>query len=199
MALTIGSGPVWNGASSSSWKTSANWSGVAIQTDDSLTFDGNNRLTSTNNQSTVTEFRSIIFRSTAGSLGTGFTLGGTIGITLIGDFDGNLIRNDSPVAQTINLPITVKNAGTPINTTNAAGTTILGGQVNNGGNTLLFSGPGSATISSGGTLTGGGGLTMSGGGTLAINAATSYTGNTRIAAGTLNVGHAQALQTASWT
>ena len=35
---------------------------------------------------------------------------------------------------------------------------------------------------------------MNGSGTLALNAANSFSGNTRVASGTLSVGHAQALQ-----
>ena len=195
VALTISSGPVWNGAgATNNWSSSANWSGIAIQTDDSLTYDGNTRLQSSNDQTAVSELRSIIFRSTAGSLGTGFTVGGN-GVTLIGDFDNNLIRNDSPtVTQTINLPITVGAAGMAITTTNASGTTVLGGAINNNGNTLAVAGAGTTKIGPSGTIGGSGGLTVNGPGTLAINAATSFTGDTRIAAGTLTVGHPQALQ-----
>ena len=84
-----------------------------------------------------------------------------------------------------------------ITTTNASGATVLGGAINNNGNTLTVAGAGSATISPSGSISGGGGLTMSGGGTLAINAATTYTGDTRIVAGALTVGHPLALQGAT--
>ena len=188
--LTISAGPVWNGGGGDNlWSSSANWSNVTVETNDTLAYGGSTRTTSTNDLTLVTQLRSIVFKDTA----TGaFTLGGN-GITLIADFDNNLIRNDSTATQTINLPVTVGVAGAFVNTTNAAGTTVLGGTFNNNGNTLLVTGPGSTTISATGTITGSGGLTKSGGGTLAINAATTFTGNTRIAAGTLTVGHQNAL------
>ena len=187
--LTISSGPVWNGGGgSSSWATAANWSNVTIETDDTLIYQGNTQLTSNNDQG-VTQLRSVVFRNDA----TGaFTLTGN-GITLIGDFDNNLIRNDSTATQTINLGVTVGAAGKFVNTTDGSGSTVLGGNVNNNGNALLITGPGSTTISATGTISGAGGLTKSGNGTLTINAATTFSGDTRIGAGTLSVGHQNAL------
>jgi autotransporter-associated beta strand protein len=197
VGLTIGSFPVWNGGSAvdGGWSRVENWNGAAIQSGDVLTFDGAVRLTNTNDQVAITQFRSLVFRTTAGDSGTntGFTLGGN-GITLIGDSGGNLIRNDATIPQTVNLPLTVGAAGKAITTTNAAGTTVLGGPIDNGGNTVTVGGAGNTTIVSTGSLSGNGGLTKTGAGTLTMNAATTYVGDTRITTGALVVGHSQALQ-----
>ena len=94
--------------------------------------------------------------------------------------------------QTVNLPITLGASGKVINTTNASGRTVLGGTINTNGNILGVGGAGTTTMT--GTISGSGGLTKSGAGTFAVNAPTTYTGDTRIGAGTLSVGHQNALQ-----
>ena len=195
VAVVIGSGPVWSGGANpdSDWSNAANWTNGPIVAGDRLIFDGNTQVSNLNN-SGIAQFSSLVFNPTAGNLGTGFTLNGSA-VTLSGDSDGYLVYNQSPsVTHTINLPITVSGAGKSITTSDPTGTTVLNGAIDNGGNSVIFSGSGNTTIGPAGGISGNGGLTKNGPGTLAINAATTYKGDTLVVAGALSVGHSLALQ-----
>ena len=183
VTLTVGTQPVWNGGGSGNWSAAANWNNVGIIPGDQLIFAGATTTSTTNDQPAGTAFNGVTFNPTAG----GFTLGGN-GITLTGD-----IVNNSPNTQTINLPMVMGGYGG--RTINAAAgpiaTTALG-TVNNGGNMLTVAG--SAAVNLAGAISDTGGLTVAGPGTTTLSAANTFSGNTRISAGTLAVGHALALQ-----
>ena len=68
----------------------------------------------------------------------------------------------------------------------------LGGSVDNGGHLLTVTGTGNTML--GGSVNGSGGLTKEGVGTLTLAAANTYSGTTRMSAGTLRLGHNLALQ-----
>ncbi len=194
--LTIGPGPTWTGGGAdNNWSSAADWTVGPIIANDKLVFDGSVRLTNVNDVAQpVTQFASLVFKPTAGDGTNGFAISGEA-ITLISDSDGYLIRNDTPtVTHTIDLPITVAGAGKTITTSSASGATVLGGAINNNGNTVIVNGAGQTTISATGTIAGSGGITKNGTGTLAINAATTYTGTTKLSAGAIQVGDSSALQ-----
>ena len=185
VTLKVGAFPQWNGgsASTANWSDAANWTGTAITPGAQLVFDGSTRTTTNNDETAGTSYNGMIFNSTAAS----FTLTGN-GITNTGD-----ILNMSPNLQTINLPMAMNKAGgvniiVPVGpiATGAAGT------IDNGGQPLTITGTANVTL--GGSVSGAGALTMNGSGTLALNAANTFSGNTRVTAGALSVGHSLALQ-----
>ncbi len=62
-----------------------------------------------------------------------------------------------------------------------------------GSNGGTFAVDATRTLTIGNVITGGGSLTKAGDGTLSLNAENTYTGNTRVTAGTLTLGHASAI------
>jgi hypothetical protein len=72
----------WNGGGAdNNWTTAANWGGTSPVSGDSLSFDGNTRLTPSNNFAAGTAFSNVTFNSNAGAFilsGNTFALGGAI-------------------------------------------------------------------------------------------------------------------------
>ena len=92
------------------------------------------------------------------------------------------------LASSINVPVILGAAQTWTN--NSANALTVAGAVTNGANLLTVSGTGNITIS-GIIGSGAGGLTKSGNGTLTLSGANTYTGNTTLSAGILNLGVAE--------
>ena len=139
-------------------------------------------------------------------------LGTTDGFTTVGDGAALQLQGDIAVgaeALTLN--------GTGISTTgalrNISGNNVYGGLLTLGSAARIQSDTGSLTLSNTGTITGsdaltvggagdtsissilgmGGSLTKDGGGTLTLSGANTYTGDTLVSEGTLQVDHAQAI------
>ncbi len=184
IALTVGPLPVWNGLGGSpNWSNSGNWNNIAILPGDQLVFGSSTGTTTVNDFPAGTLFNGMQFNSGAGA----FTLSGN-SLALIGN-----ITNSSASTQTIALPMAMGGAGGRTITA-AAGPIVTTGAatINNGGMTLSTAG--TAAITLGGAISGSGGLLVQGPGVTTLTSSNSFTGNTRIAAGTLTVGHPLALQ-----
>src|SRR5205823_3716794 len=94
-------------------------------------------------------------------------------------------------AITLNKPLTV----TQVANAGANVLTISGG-IANGGNLVTFNNAGNVNLTTA-AISGTGGLTKSGSGNLAMSFANTYTGSTTITAGTITLGAANGLATAS--
>jgi autotransporter-associated beta strand protein len=175
-SLAIVSGPVWCGNSTSdgNWNSSLNWNPALPQAGNSLIFEGTKRLSTNNNFTPGTQWKSLWFRNSAGA----FTLAGNA-IQL----SGNII-NTSTNLQTINLPVNFHGNGNVIQASN--GPIRITANVDNGGNTLSFMGPNDISISC--VLSGAGGLIKSDSGALNLTGSLTYTGDTTVDGGTLIVG-----------
>jgi autotransporter-associated beta strand protein len=156
---------VWNGGapSDNNWSSNPNWSTSAAPgfIGDGIVFDGSTRLApvmDTNYTAT-----GVTFNSTAGS----FTIGTTSStLTLNGG-----ITNNSPNAQTLNVPVTFTNSQT---IAAASGNVTLGRALAIGTNTLTVLGASNATVS--GAISGGGSLFKQGAGTMTISSNSAWGG-----------------------
>ena len=163
------------GGGDANWSTGGNWGGTAPTsnlTNTLLVLTGNTQTTNTLDANLSAN--SLTFDAGAGEFtvnGTSTLTLGSGGITVLGAsnqfFDANLALGAA--------------GGTWAN--NGTGAFTVGGTVNNGG--FLLTVGGSGTSSYDGIISGTGGLTKTGAGTVILNAANTYTGPTRIVAGTL--------------
>lgn len=143
----------WDGGGASdNWGDSNNWSGITIFPNDSLFFDGSNRLTPVNDTASGTTYSNITFNSGAGA----FTLTGNP-VMLTGG-----IINNSANPQSINLGISF---GSSISLNGASAPLIIGGGLTN---TLAGSGSTSLTLTGAGVITNLFNSTTSPGGTNAL-------------------------------
>ncbi len=167
----------WNGGGTDFlWSDTSNWSG-AVANGDNLTFAGTTKVNTPGpDNTTITSVGNISFSSGAGA----FTINGNAFTTT----SGATITNSSTNLQTIQNGITLGGNST---WTATSGALDFGGTVNNGGFLLTLKGAHNLTLSS--AVSGSGGLTVNtSAGVTALNAANTYTGNTTITAGTLQVG-----------
>ena len=187
------SAQTWTGAGGDDlWGTSANWSGGAPVpgTSTSITFSGATRLTPNNNYTAFDDFGSINFASGAGA----FTLSGSA-IDLFGK-----IENNSSSTQTVNLAIgTGSVTGGFIEMNPVSGNLVIGGSDvflgnnqlrvwGNNGNTLTF-GPSTIISGTGGTFA------LNQNSTVVFQSAHTYTGDTFINAGRLELASGAGLAT----
>jgi autotransporter-associated beta strand protein len=137
--LIVSNGPpVWNGGSAadSNWSDKDNWSGVMINSGDTLFFDGTTRLNNTNDAAADTSYTDIDFNTDAGV----FILNGNA-VALAGN-----VNNFSTNLQTINLPLDFNTSRT-LNGGTGTASLIIGGGVTNTANltTLTLGGNGTLT------------------------------------------------------
>jgi autotransporter-associated beta strand protein len=170
----------WDGSSSGNWNLGANWTdGVAPVAGDDLVFPpGAVRLVVTNNFSPNRAFRSVTFQ------GSNYFVRAIAGNTLTVT---NGISAQNPFAfNTIDADI-VLGAIQTFDCLNSLATLDINGGVSLGAHGLTINGPGDVFIA--GAITGTGGVTKFGLGTLLYNgpAPNTYSGLTRINAGTLEL------------
>ena len=142
--VASGGPPVWNGGSAvgSYWSDAANWSGVTVQPNDPLSFNGATRLNNTNDTADATTYNGMIFGATSGA----FTLNGNSFV-----LNGSIVNNSSST-QTFNLPLSF-NTGANFDGGNGA-LAINNGITNSSGSgiqTLTLSGRGSVSDAIGST------------------------------------------------
>ena len=181
-AISFGAVKVWDGGgTNNNWTTAANWdSDIAPSSGDDLVFDGVVRTSPVNDFPANTSFNSITFNLNCGAFSiTGNSIYLTGGVSAI-------TTNHTTLTVSIanNIVFTTSN---PSITTTAGGTFNLSGTLSHDGLTLTFVGNGSSTISQ--IISGTGALTKSGTGTLILSANNTYTGETTISAGTLQIGN----------
>jgi autotransporter-associated beta strand protein len=168
------------GTAPGDWSTNANWQGgTAPGNGQTLAFGGANT-TNTNDIASLTALK-INFNTGASA----FTLGGNA-ISLSGS-GLTSITNSSTNTQTIDNALTFSAGAQTWNA--ASGGLDFGGTINNGGFLLTLKGGNNFTFSTTSVVSGTGGLTVNdSGATAQLNAVNTYSGNTIITAGTLQVG-----------
>jgi len=181
ISLTVNAASdTWVGSGSGNWSDNADWVNFAGNfapglSGDTLIFAGSTGLTSTmNNSYSIT---GLTFTNGAGSFNIQAS-SSTLTIT------ANGVTNNSPNAETLNVPVLLTNAEQTLSA--AAGNLTLGQSVDNGGNLLTVADGGFNTTISG-PITGAGGLTKTGSGTLALGGVNTYSGSTTVSGGTVTV------------
>ncbi len=169
----------WDGGGGdNNWTTAANWdSDIAPVAGDALVFAGSTRTSPSNDFAAATSFVSITFSSGASA----FTLSGN-SVTLSGGASAITASNTS-LTMTIGINIIFGTAA-PTITSTSGGTLNISGTITNGGFLVTVACDGTSTFS--GVISGTGGLTKSGAGTLTLSGANTYTGDTKISAGTIS-------------
>lgn len=130
---------VWNGGSATgnNWSDAANWTGVAINPLDALTFDGILRTNNVNDSAAGTKYSGITFNSGAGP----FTLSGN-SINLAGT-----IVNNNSIDETVNLGLALTGNAT-LDGGFAGGTLVMRGAITNAAtNDITLTNLNSGTIS----------------------------------------------------
>ncbi len=179
-ALSIQRSVIWSGGGTdNNWSTKADWDYLPTN-DDDLVFAGTTRLSNANNS--LSRAGSITFNNTAGA----FTLSGNA-LTISGG-----ITNSSTSAQTIGLNLTLS-AAQQFNA--ASGNLTVNGSIANGGNTLTVTGLSTTTLA--GDISGTGAIAKVGAGTLSLSGNNSYSGGTTLSNGTLQLGNANGLGSAT--
>jgi autotransporter-associated beta strand protein len=196
----------WTGTSGGDWNTAANWSGGSKPTAaDTALF--NTTLTSVANAVADQTVRSISFNTNAGTAGNGFTIGTAGGNTLtLGN--GGTVQILSTLTGTgkaisVNAPLVLSPASA-----STAGSYTFANNNSTATNTLNFGGPISGGLTSGtvsltldgantgnntiaGNISNGSAaslaLVKSGGGTWVLSGTNTYTGNTTLAGGNINI------------
>jgi autotransporter-associated beta strand protein len=166
---------VWSGANTmdGNWMTAANWVGqVTPSAGDDLIFPGGAaRLTTNNNFAAGTSFNSITVA------GASYTLQGNA-VTLQGGLSTTTAVNNTTTTLKLSVQL---GANQTFSSTYYATTLSLQGTLTTNGYTLTVDGSGTTTIS--GVISGSGSVTKNGPGTLDLTAANTYTGQTTLNAG----------------
>jgi len=188
----------WNGTTSGVWQLNGNWSGAAFPaTGDTATFNGAGNGNTTIDIGTGLIVKSIIFDTSgaaAYTIGSGGVNNQTLNLNDLGAITVNsTVTNNELFNSTVTLGTAT--ASTYTFTNNSANTLTFAGGVQGGtggtgaAKTLTVTGAGNTTIS--GIVANGGAsslaLTKAGSGTLTLTNANTYTGNTTISGGTLNL------------
>ncbi len=180
----------WTGGGSpnSNWSDGANWQGGVAPTSGGTTVlvfpSSASEQTNTDNISGLS-IAEIEYTETTGTAAYNTSPGSGDTITLSGS-SGLGIEDQASGTNTFSVAITLGNSLT-IQANNASATLTLPGAINNAGNPLTFDVP-LGFISVSGVISGTGGLAKTGANQLSLgNTANTYTGQTTISAGGLNV------------
>ena len=175
--LAAGDILIWDGSSSGYWNTGANWNtGTVPQDGDDLVFpSGPTRLVTTNNTSSLRRYRSITIS------GDDYILRGN-SITLS---NGVSAATAGPAANTIENDITLAASQEFQCSPTLTGVLTVRGDISLGAHTLTLGGAGRVLL--GGVISGTGGITKDGTGLAYLYGAgaNTYSGTTRVRAGTL--------------
>ena len=213
------SGPVgaatWNVDNAGNWGTASNWSGTvpdAAAATALLTYDITNNRTVTINISSRTVGVLTVGDSdytTSGSVWNGYTLAANAGLSLIldnGASSAQVNKTAKPystgtaAADTISAPVLLNGSLDIRNSSESSLNFTSGGVTANstGTKTITNSGTGVGKVVMSGVIGDGGGkvavIQNSSTSALTLSGANTYSGNTRISAGTLTIGNALALQ-----
>lgn len=171
----------WDGDTSTSWNTGANWVGGAAPANNS------------NADQAGFDFAILpAFQPNTGNRQiNGLVIGD--GTTAVPDFtisgssltigSAGIIKNAASLNTTITPDITIE--GNQTWTNNSMGTLLVSGRITNGGHNLTFNGTGFSHATD--RISGSGDLVKSGSGTLLLEGTNTYTGTTFIAGGTVSV------------
>ncbi len=168
------------------WEEATNWWNGAMAAlpggGEILRFDNNHETSMTNNLSATNRYR-IFFDASASS---SRTIGGATENTFF-DFGGNKpkIENSSTTLHTLNFPIKIGYNPLEINPVN--GDLTFGGDINFQGNFLDVFGDNSKVLTFNGVLSGTGGISIQQNSKVVYNAINTYTGQTTINRGDLEV------------
>ncbi len=182
---------VWDGGAGADtrWTTAANWDLDQMPAfGDDLQFAGVISLAPNNDFPSGSSFRSLTFNAGAGD----FVIGGNA-VTLSGGASA-LVSNATSGSMTLALPVTFSTAAPTITTTVGA-TLTLNQTIANGGLLLTTAANGPLTIT--GVINGAGGLTKTGAAAVTLAAVNTYAGTTAVTAGTMKMGIAGALPSAT--
>ena len=173
-------GLTWTGATDNNWAVGTNWENDdAPVAGDNLIFTGAGNAPTNNNYAANTNFGTIIFDETSGSNVIG-------GNDLVID-DNGVIRNNAETTEQ-EFAIGVGSTGDLTLDANKGDLKFSGGVVINDGGTLNVTGANDTTINSVISEAGGtGSLVKNGAGTLALTADNTYTGDTTVNNGALNI------------
>ncbi|NOX54840.1 MAG: hypothetical protein GXP27_10460, partial [Planctomycetes bacterium] len=181
----------WQGDVDTNWSTAGNWNTLqdgtgldqAPANNDTLVFDNSTTGLANFTSNADISLTGITIQIVDADVTNDFTIQSNAGVTIGLAAAGITNNQTSGTATTISIETLSLAGATSI--TNTAGTLNVTSAITNGGNLLTVDGAGTTTLS--GVTSGVGGLTKNGTGSLTLSGNNTYTGDTTLNAGTLQI------------